>query len=153
MRKESTITLDDDGNMLTFHIRQMPATQLESWIFRALQLIGGALEIPEGAGLEAVGSALEKDGLRALGAMDYEKAKTLLDEMLATASRVLDGVQYPCTLDTLDGYIGNVTTLLRLRMECFKVNLGFFASAARSSSTDGHTPPRQGSKLIRMSAH
>lgn len=151
MRKEATITLEDDGNSLTFHIKQMPATQLESWIFRAVQVLGSALELPEGAGLEAVGSVLEKDGLRALAAIDYDKAKPLLDEMLGTASRMLDGVSYPCTIDTVDGYIGNVSTLLKLRMECFRVNLGFFGNAAPSGSAEVKPTSPRASKAIRMS--
>lgn len=151
MRQQTTITLEDDGNKLIFHIEQMPATKLESWIFRAIQVLGPALELPEGAGLEAVGSVLEKDGLRALAAIDYDKAKPLLDEMLGTASRMVDGAAYPCTLDTIDGYIGNVSTLLRLRMECFKVNLGFFGSAAPSGSAEAKSTSPRASKAIRMS--
>ena len=150
MRKEETIVLEDDGNKLTFRIRQMSATQLESWIFRAVQVLGNALELPEGAGLESIGKVLEKDGMKALAAIDYDKAKPLLDEMLGTASRVLDGVQYPCTLDTIDGDIGNVSTLLRLRMACFRANLGFFGNGAPSAST-GQEARTTGSKVIRMS--
>ena len=112
---------------------------------------GKALELPEGAGLEAVGSVLEKDGLRALAAVDYDRAKPLLDEMLGTASRMLDGVSYPCTIDTVDGYIGNVSTLFRLRLECFKVNLGFFGSAAPSGSAEVKPTSPRASKAIRMS--
>ena len=151
MRKESTIMLEDDGNRLTFRIRQMPATQLEDWIFRAVQVLGAALELPEGAGLESVGAALEKNGLRALSSIAYDKAKPLLDEMLGTASRVLDGVEYPCTLDTMDGYVSDIKTLFRLRVECFKVNLSFFADAARSVSPDIGQKGKKTSPIIRMS--
>ncbi len=39
--KESIITLKDGDQELTFRVRQMPATKLESWIIRAALLIGG----------------------------------------------------------------------------------------------------------------
>ena len=151
MRKETTITLEDDGNSLIFHIKQMPATQLESWIFRAIQVLGPALDLPDGAGLEAVGNVLEKNGLRALSAIDYDKAKPLLDEMLATASRMVDGVAYQCSIDTVDGYISDVRTLFKLRVECFRANLGFFGSAAPSGSAEVKPTSPRASKVIRMS--
>ena len=131
MRREVTVTLEEEGVRLTFRIRQMPATRLESWLLWAAQTLGAALDLPEGAGLESLGPALEKNGWRALTGVDFAAAKELMDEMLGTASRVLDGAEYPCTPDTVDGYIGDVRTLMRLRAECFKANLGFFGQDDR----------------------
>lgn len=131
MRETRDVVIDDDGIQLTFRIQQMPATRLEDWLYRAAQVVGNALDIPSAGDIE---EALGKNLLSALMSADYSRAKPLLDDMLGTASRVVDGVLYPCTIDTVDGYIGNVTTLMRLRLECLKVNLVFLPRVIQSIS-------------------
>ena len=57
MRKETVVTIEDRGNPLTFTIREMPATQLERWIIRAMLLLAGS------EGLEGIsGTSVENAG-------------------------------------------------------------------------------------------
>lgn len=42
MRRCETIEIQDRDTILTFKITEMSATQLESWIYRALLLLAGA---------------------------------------------------------------------------------------------------------------
>lgn len=146
------ITLTDAGNQLNFVIRQMPASKLEWWIFRAIQVLGPSLEVPQEDGVEGIGKALADKGFAALSNIDPEKAKPLLDEMLGTASRQLDGAEYPVSIDSVDGYISDITTLFKLRIECFKVNLSFFGNGSLSSFQPEETKAPSGSKPIRIAS-
>lgn len=150
MRKEVRVTLEDGKNRHDFVIEQMPASQLEWWIIRAVQALGPALEIPEGKGLEAVGEALANKGIASLSKIDPEKAKPLLDEMLSTASRLVDGARFPVTIDTVDGYIETIQCLFRLRVECFKANFSFFGEGSLSTSQESGKKSKASSP-IRMS--
>ena len=130
-RKENIITLQDREQELTFKIREMSATKLESWIIRALLLIAGSgARVPEGADLKAAGAYLAEKGLASLGNIEFEKAKPLLDELLGCCSRVIERVEERCTPDSVDAYILDVTTLFRLRLEALKLNLGFLGPEA-----------------------
>ena len=150
MREEIRVIIEDAGRQHDFIIKQMSASQLEWWIMRAIPCIGPALELPDGAGVEAVGMALEKHGLAALMKVDPEKAKPLLDEMLTCASRVVDGTQYPVSIHTVDAFFESVGSLFKLRVECFKANFGFFVNAARSGSPESAKAPKV-SPTVRMS--
>ena len=134
MRKEVRVSIEDAGIQHEFVIRQMSASQLEWWIIRAVQCLGPALELPEGKGLESIGEVLANRGLAALSGVDPEKVKPLLDEMLETASRIVEGREIPCKIATVDGYFESVTSLFKLRVECFKANFDFFATGGGSTS-------------------
>lgn len=155
MRREKTVIVTDRGRELQFTIREMPATRLESWIVRAGLLLAGAgvasglLEKMPEEGLDA-GSVLQTasrvfgkgrgaDLLAALGRVDYEKAKPLLDELLACCTPA--GGVSPLTPATADGVIEDVRTLFTLRKEALALNFAFFAVAGPSGSADGETPP------------
>lgn len=127
-RKEKIIKIEDRGQELTFKIKEMSAIQLESWIMRVLLLLASAgVEVPDGANLQSVGQYLVKKGPSILGGLDYDKAKPLLDELLACCSRVIDRVEEKCTPESVDGYIQDVKTIFTLRAEAIKLNLGFLA--------------------------
>lgn len=139
MRKEIMLTLEDRGKTLTFKIREMPATQLESWIFRTLLVLtGNGMDLPAQGDIGSVARYLLEHGLRGLGGVDYEQARPLLDELLGCCFRVISGArggaEQQVTPATADGYIEDVTTLLTLRLEALKLNLGFFAAAVPSFS-------------------
>ena len=137
MRNEKTIELEDRGNKLTFKIREMSATQLEDWTMRAVLVLAGAgSDIPAGGGVEGIGKYLAEHGLAAIGNVDYAKAKPLLDEMLGCCYRVMDRMEERVTPETADAYIGDMTTLFKLRMEALKVNFSFFGNGSLSGSPE-----------------
>ena len=137
-RKERIITIQDREQDLTFKIKEMPATKLESWIIRSLLLIAGSgASVPDGPDIKAAGAFLAEKGLTALGNIDYEKAKPLLDELLGCCSRVVEKVEERCAPDSVDAYILDVKTLFTLRMEAIKLNLGFLQPEV---ATAGESP-------------
>lgn len=149
-RKEVNITLEDGEDSLEFRIRQMPATKQESWIIQAVLLLAGSgVDLPEGYDLQKAGQYLATHGLKALGGVDYEKARPLLDDLLTCCHRVLpEGGEMAVTPSTVDGYITDVRTLFRLRMEALKVNFDFFGSGGLSAfqqnpQTERATPSSQ----------
>ena len=134
-RRLIEITIEDRGNQLHFVIEEMPATKLESWVIRALLLVAGAgMDVPDGADLKKAGAFLADKGISALGTIDYEKARPLLDEMLGCCYRKIEKVKERCTPDTVDGYIEDVQTLFKLRMEAVKLNLGFLKAEVENQS-------------------
>ena len=132
MRKEIVITLQDGENSLNFRIKQMSASQLESWIIRALLALGkGGMQVPDGADIKAAGAYLARNGLSALGGLSYDEVKPLLDEMLGCCWHIT-GANSATQLspETVDGIIGDVKNLLKLRIEAAKLNLGFWRRRA-----------------------
>ena len=146
MRKTKEVTITDRGKPLTFKITEMSATQLEDWTMRAVLVLAGAgSDIPAGGGGEGIGKYLAEHGLAAIGAVDYAKAKPLLDDMLGCASRVVDRVEEKVTPETADAYIEDMSTLVKLRMEALKLNFSFFGNGGQSTS------PEKGS-TVKLSA-
>jgi len=137
VRNEKIITLEDRGKSLTFKIREMPATQLEAWTMQAaLVLANAGSEIETKGGIESIGKYISEHGIAALGNVDYGKAKPLMDEMLACCYRQLDNMEERVTPETADAYVEDMRTLLKLRMEAFKVNFGFFGNGGKSATPE-----------------
>ena len=135
MRNEKTIEIEDRGNKLTFKIREMSATQLEDWTMRAVLVLAGAgSDIPASGGVEGIGKYLAEHGLAAIGNVDYQRAKPLLDEMLGCCYRVIDKLEERVTPQTAEAYIEDMTTLFKLRLEAFKVNFSFFGNGSQQST-------------------
>lgn len=157
MRKEKKITVNDRGRELAFTVREMPATKLESFIVRAGLLlaasgladglIGGAAgegaEAPDVAQvMQAAGRMLGSDQgaglIRALGSLDYDKARPLLNDLLGCCT--LEGSVAQLSEETADAVIEDVRTLFTLRKEALALNLGFFAHAGQSGSQESGNP-------------
>lgn len=125
-RKEITIDLIDRDQPLTFKIKEMPATKLESWIIRALLLVAGAgMNVPDGTDIKAAGAYLAEKGLSALGTVDFEKARPLLDELMGCCSIIINKLEKRLTPEIIDDHVQDVKTLFTLRKEAIKLNLGF----------------------------
>ena len=125
-RKEKIITIQDREQELTFKIREMSATRLESWIIRTLLLVAASgAEVGVNTDIGKAGEYLAEHGLAALGHVEFEKAEPLLDELLGCCSRMVENVEERCTPQSMDGYVQDVATLFRLKLEAIKLNLGF----------------------------
>lgn len=138
-RKETVVEIQDREQLLTFRIREMSATRLESWMFRAILILADAgAKLPGSPDMGAAGKYLAENGLTALAGLDYDKARPLLDELLGCCSRVVERVEERCTPQSVDAYIEDVKTLFALRVEALKLNMGFFEpEAARLSGFPG----------------
>ena len=149
MRKEKIVTLDDRGNQLTFKIREMSALQLEGWIIRAGLLLASTGLLDERKGdlsnpgelARQVSETIGGGGLAALGRLDFDAARPLLDELLGCCFHLVDGVAHPLTPGTVDGVIADVRTLLALRKEALALNFSFFGQGGQSASPDAGTMP------------
>lgn len=154
MRKEKKIVVNDRGRELAFVVREMPATKLECFLVRAGLLLagsglagsllgGGDAESPDVAQVmraagRMVTSEKGADLLRALGSLDYEKARPLLNDLLGCCT--LEGSVAPLSEETADAVIEDVRTLFALRKEALALNLGFFAPAGPSGSQPSGSP-------------
>ena len=129
------VTLRDRDRDLAFKIEEMSATRLESWLMCALLLLGPVLgkAAGEDVSLGEAGRLLgSQEGWNALSTVDYPKAKALLDEMLECCTRIDAGVPQRCTTSSVDSYVSDVSTLIKLRMEALKLNLDFLGPGRES---------------------
>lgn len=141
-RKESTVTIDsgrDAGKVFT--LKEMPASQAERWAARAFFAIAKS-------GKNAIKDALNFDfsaadwqsqatiaevaaiGINIFGAMDYELAEPLLDEMFQCIKIMPDPKNPKVTRALIEDDIEDVSTRLLLRREIFKLHVDFFTIAA-----------------------
>ena len=143
MRKEKVVVLNDRGRELTFKIREMPATRLESFIIRAGLLLAGSgllksggnpVSMDAGAALDAAGKAIAEGGLSALAQLDPAKVQPLLNELLGCCEHMVDGLGHPLTPETVDGVIEDIKTLFTLRKEALILNFDFFGAAGLFAS-------------------
>lgn len=151
MRNKIQIQLIDDGTPLDFEITQMSATLKESWILRALLLLSegaGRLNLDLSGETEAdingLMSELGSKGLGIFSGITPEKVQPLLDDLLACCSRVMGQSRQLCTPATVDGYISDVKTLFRLRVESFKVNFPDFFTEKLSTGEGKEKPSDSG---------
>ena len=61
----------------------------------------------------------------------HVEAKALLDELLSEVYKVDGKSEAKFSFDDADGYISSPLTIIKLRIESFKVNFGFFPDLVR----------------------
>lgn len=134
-RKVERYTVKDDNrdNGKTFELRELPAREAERWALRALLAMSRhGVDLPDGA-LDSGFASLATIGLNMLGNIDPEEADKLMDKMLECVSYVPEGKGLqPRPL--IDSDIEELSTLLKLRAEVFKLHAGFLKAAAPSIS-------------------
>lgn len=147
MRKTSTFTIprDDPGRDKgkTFLLTEMSASKGEAWAMRVLlALMGSNVQLPED--FETLGmAALAELGMKALAQLRWETAEPLLLEMMECVQFVGDPMKAAATTRPLwdsDGQpnpngdydIEEVATRLKLRMEVWKLHMGFLEAVAPS---------------------
>lgn len=139
MLKEKVITLNDNGNVLKFKIRQLPATEQEKLIIKILLLVAnkeiGELDVdklrenPQMAiNSKVLLSALEK--------LDYEKLEPISNTLLSCCYRINGNMEEQCTPETVNGYIESFITLLSLKKAALEVSFDFFGTDGNSQTTD-----------------
>jgi len=136
-RKTAEIVIDSDNRDRgkRFALTEMGASKSEAWAARALCALVGGIDIPNApdpatgmAGFAQVLGDVKFSGL------DWEKLLPLYDELLGCAEIVTDsGAKMRLRAETVDSYVEEPTTLMRLRMEVLALHVGFSADAARSS--------------------
>lgn len=127
MRKEIDVVITEEGRDRdkVFHIREMPAYQVEKWALRAVLALGRAgAEIPEG--LQAAGLAgLAYAGLNGIIKLPFEDAEPLLDEMMTCVTIKPDPARPEVTRALWPDDIEEIATMFKLRKEVVSLHTGF----------------------------
>lgn len=129
------ITADNRDNGKVYLIKEFPAAQAEWLAIRAFQaLVKSGVDIGQ-LGQESGMAGLATMGFGALGKIEPQYAKPLLDEMLSGITFVPDPDRNPNFSRPLmpDDDIEEVSTYMTLRMEVFTLHTGF--SPAEQAST------------------
>lgn len=143
MRKEKIVEIMDDGNLLTFKIKQMSAIKQERWINKVLILAAGAnvlSSVFSSFNINKISNSFKDMNLNKFmemfGKLDYEKVEPLYEELLECCSHIPDknNVNFatPLNSNNADSIISDFKTLYKLRFEVLKLNFSFFKSGAKS---------------------
>jgi hypothetical protein len=143
MRKEKIIEILDDGNLLTFKIKQMSAIKQERWINKVFILAAGSNALSSVfsvLNLNKVANDFKNMDLNKFmemfGKLNYEKVEPLYNELLECCSHIPDknNVNFatPLNANNADSIISSVGTLYKLRIEALKLNFSFFFIGAKS---------------------
>lgn len=143
MRKEKIIEIMDDGNLLTFKIKQMSAIKQERWINKVLILAAGAnvlSSVFSSFNINKISNNFKDMNLNKFmemfGQLDYEKVEPLYEELLECCSHIPDknNVNFatPLNSNNADSIISDFKTLYKLRFEALKLNFSFFKNGAKS---------------------
>ena len=138
MLKEKIITLNDNGNMLKFKVRQLPATEQEKLIIKILLLVANKdvaeldvkklRENPQMAvNAKVIMSAIEK--------LDYEKIEPISNTLLSCCYRIVGNMEEQCTPETVNGYVESFWTLLSLKKAALEASFDFFEEDGNSQAT------------------
>ena len=142
MRKESYITLLDDGRELNFKLTQMSAMQQTRWASKAVILLSatGVVKSLTQFEVDKLQKQFEAEGLNMvldlIGKLDYEKVEPLFNELLTCAAYIPDvnnrNFVTAITTNNIDSIVTDFKNVYKLAIEAFKVN--FTVSAAGNSS-------------------
>src|SRR5690348_15347201 len=135
-RKVEFVEIDlagrDKGKV--FKLTEMSAAQAERWAMRAfLAMARGGIDVPEdiaSAGLAGIAVM----GLKAVGAMQFADAETLMNEMFACVEAVPDPTKRAITTQLFDESIEEVATRLYLRKRVFGLHVDFSQLVGRLTS-------------------
>ncbi|WP_048996434.1 hypothetical protein [Burkholderia multivorans] len=135
-RKTVTYTVTDANRDQgkTFILTEMPASKAERWALRALSaLAASGMEIPDdiaSAGL----AGIARLGVQAFGGLSWERAEPLINEMFECVTIMPDPKKPNVTRALIEDDIEEIATRLKLRIELFKLHVGFFTDGGLSTS-------------------
>lgn len=127
-----TVTAEGRDKDKLFVVREMSAEQGEAWAARALlAVMAGNIDLPEN--FETLGmAALASLGLQVLASLKWETAKPLLDEMFDCIQIVPDKRKMHISRDLIEQDIEEIATRFQLRLEWWKLHMGFLTAALPS---------------------
>lgn len=120
----------DKGKL--FLLTEMTASKGEAWATRALLALAASnVNLPDGFASLGV-AALAELGIRALSGLKWEVAAPLLAEMFECVQIVPDPKKPHVYRELIEEDIEEIKTRMILRMEVWKLNLGFLMAALPS---------------------
>lgn len=152
MRKSEIVVVEDEGRDKGRHflLTEMPASKAERWAIRVtMALAKSGVDVgPTGGGMANLAIA----GLRALGALSWEDAQPLLDEMFECVKAIPDPKGRPdFTRALVEDDIEEIATRVFLRAKVFDLHTGFSSAGSLSRSASTTAPARADSTHIRTS--
>lgn len=135
-RKTLTYTVIDEGRDKgkTFILTEMSAEAGEDWAMRVLfALIGAGVDVPDNMPSLGMGALVEM-GFKTLGKLSWDVAKPLLEEMKQCIQIIPDISKAHIVRALFTNDIEEIPTLIKLRIEVWKLHTGFFKGGAQSSS-------------------
>lgn len=162
MRKQTTITINDDGNELTFKITQLSATQLEIFLLKATKLLAksGLLnaQINKRDGVDALGEIADvmlNNLPQALSALDVDQASELIGDLLEKCVEKIDGkLSRRMTPLEVESVISTLPALFELQKQTVKFNLDFLLAGSHlSASTSSQTVGTTSGQKISLRSH
>ena len=143
-RKTINYTVTEDGRDKgkVFLLTEMSSSRAESWAMRAiLALMSNGVEVPEGFENLSM-AAMAEIGIKALSGLKWEDAEPLLDEMWQCCRMIPDPSKPQIVRNLIEEDIEEVETRVRIRMEIWKLHVGFLKAVARSTSAGKPAPAR-----------
>lgn len=136
MRKVITHTITSEGRDQgkVFQLTEMSSSKGEAWALRVFMgLLQGNVDVPPGL-LDNLGmAALAEFGMRALTSLKWEVLEPLLREMFDGVQIIPDPKQLlvvrPLQGDLGDYDIEEIPTRVELRVQIWKLNMGFLKAA------------------------
>lgn len=129
-----TIALNNRDKGKRFLLTEMPAAQAEKWAMRAfLALARNGVEVPDDiaeSGLQGIAAL----GIKALGAVSWEDAELLADEMFTCVQAMPDDSNDGIVTKLFSESIEEPATRLYLRKRIFGLHVDFSKLAAPSKS-------------------
>lgn len=127
---EYTVPSDDEKNRdkgKTYKITEWPATKTERWARNVISVMArSGVELPKEAKGKSGIAALALVGITAFLRMDFEEADPLFNEMLTCVQRKMpDAGGAEVVRKLVEDDTEEVTTILMLRSEVFRVLTGF----------------------------
>lgn len=138
MRRTLTYTVTAEGRDKgkAFLLTEFPASRSEKWAIRALLALGKA-GVEVGDALTSGMQGLARLGYDVLTRADYEDIAPLLDEMMECVQSIPNPANQNVVRGLIEDDIFEVATRMFLRMEVFKLHVGFSWAAGKSTSESG----------------
>lgn len=127
-RKEKEITIEEGRDAgKTFRITEMGAVPAYKWLLKAFGILGKS-----GVDFNYLRTKTVTELITEFA--QYDGAEPLLDELLACAGFIKDGVSVQMKGSMVDSVIEDWTTIFRLQMEAFGLVIGFLEQGGESTS-------------------
>lgn len=121
MRKEIEIKIEEGRDAgKVFKVEEMPAVQMDRWMTKAFRLLSKNGEDVSTLTQTSISGLLMK-----IICCEEAGSEELLNELLACCSFKKDGVDIIMKGALIDSVIEDWSTLLQLKTEALKLNLGF----------------------------
>jgi len=148
-RRTVTVKITEEGRDRgkTFHITEMPAVQAEAWAIRALLALATNINVTDDEAARGMAQLSTMSMVKIAAGMDYEDARPLMEELMACVQIVPDPSRPDVMRSDIVHDVEEVATLMKLKLETYKLHTSFSPLAVTSTSTSttsqaGQAPSR-----------